>query len=310
MLLGELGRADQAFLFRIPTGEDQGALGTPSAFQQLSDSMHRLQLRGRSAVGIDRAIHPGITMVAGDHPLVGKLRAANHANDVPDGDELIVQLDRQMHLRRSWSHVIGEWQRALPTTRRLRSAQVRHDGRRVAVRQRSHGNGRQVGGFVRRDALACGQIRNRSNTRRSRVAGIAKQVLHRAALDAGIGTPRPFGILVALEVAIVPGIGVDDDPGRAVLRCQKRLHPAKVLAIADDDDLALHVDSQLLQLLEVVGPTVVRINHFGSDVAGRRIFIERRKDAGIVLERIVASLARAKGHALQHPAAQPCPPGR
>ena len=114
VLLGKLGRADQAFFFRIPTGEDQGALGTPSGLQQLSDAMHRFQLRGGAAVGIDRAIHPGIAMIAGDHPLVGKLRSVHHANHVPDGHVVIVQLDRHVHLHRSRTDVIGEGQRALP----------------------------------------------------------------------------------------------------------------------------------------------------------------------------------------------------
>ena len=95
VLLGKFGRADQAFLFRIPTGKDAGcAWDAIPIFSNCSDAMHRLKLRRGSAVGIDRTINPGIAMVAGNHPLVGKLRSANHADHVPDGHELIVLLER------------------------------------------------------------------------------------------------------------------------------------------------------------------------------------------------------------------------
>ena len=68
----------------------------------------------------------------------------------------------------------------------------------------------------------------------------------------------------------------------------KRLHAAKVLAVADDDDLALHVDAHLLQLLEVLRAAVVGVNHIGGDVARRRVLVEGRQNARIVLEGIVA----------------------
>ena len=44
-------------------------------------------------------------------------------------------------------------------------------------------------------------------------------------------------------------------------------YAAKVLAVADDHDLAAHIDLQLLQLLEIFGRAVVRVNHIGLDVA-------------------------------------------
>src|ERR1035438_107454 len=41
VLLGELGRAYQAFLLRIPTGKNDGALRVPSGLEQLSRSEER-----------------------------------------------------------------------------------------------------------------------------------------------------------------------------------------------------------------------------------------------------------------------------
>ena len=73
--------------------------------------MHRLKLRRGAAVGIDRAIDPGVAMVARDHPLVGKLRSLHHADDVVDGGKVIVLLQQHVHLHRSGTDVIGERQR-------------------------------------------------------------------------------------------------------------------------------------------------------------------------------------------------------
>ena len=159
------------------------------------------------------------------------------------------------------------------------------------------GNLRHIGGALGRDALAVGQIGHRGNSRRGGIAGIAEQVLDGAALHRGIGTPRPLGILVALEIAVIPRIGVDDDACRPVLLRNKRLHPAKVFSVADDDDLALHVNAHLLQLLEVLKTAIVGVNHLGGNVARRREFVEGRQNARVVLEGIVAdTLGRWADH--------------
>ena len=75
--------------------------------------------RRRAAVRIDRAVDPGVAMIARNHPFVGKLAAAHAANHIPESAELIVLLEMHLHPHRSRSHVIGERQRTLPFARRV-----------------------------------------------------------------------------------------------------------------------------------------------------------------------------------------------
>ncbi len=124
MLLDPLGRAHQAFFFAVPTAEDERALRLPSRLQQFADAVYRFEHRRGAAVGIDRAIDPGVAMIAGDHPFVGQFAAAHAADHVPQRAELIVLLEMHLHLRRPGTDVIGEGQRALPLARRIRSAEM------------------------------------------------------------------------------------------------------------------------------------------------------------------------------------------
>src|SRR4051794_22563109 len=52
VLLGPFGGTEQAFFLSIPAGENYRALRFPSALQQLTDAMNRLQLCSGAAVGI------------------------------------------------------------------------------------------------------------------------------------------------------------------------------------------------------------------------------------------------------------------
>ena len=94
------------------------------------------------------------------------------------------------------------------------------------------------------------------------------QKLHRAALHAG---GRPVGaarVDVALVVAVVGWVGVDEHTGGAILLRDVDLHAAEVVAVADDDDLALDADAQLLELFEVGERAVVGVDDVGGDVTG------------------------------------------
>ena len=72
---------------------------------------------------------------------------------------------------------------------------------------------------------------------------------------------------------------------------------AKILAVAHDDDLAAHIDFQLVELLEVFWSAVVGVDHIGLDVAGGRHAVEGHDDARIVLKGIVFHmLARGPVH--------------
>ena len=90
--------------------------------------------------------------------------------------------------------------------------------------------------------------------RRQRIARDAKVVDDAAALDVAVGPPRALRIDLALLEAIVGGIGVDEDAGGAALLGGQRLETAVAVRhrVADEDDLALHIDAALGE------PVVVR----------------------------------------------------
>jgi hypothetical protein len=87
---------------------------------------------------------------------------------------------------------------------------------------------------------------------REGVAGVDRHVGHAAALDALRGPIRAGGVDLALEVAVVLRVGVDDAADGALLRGDLRLDAAPASAVARDDDLALHVDAEPLEALVVV----------------------------------------------------------
>jgi hypothetical protein len=95
VLLHPLGRADEAFFFGVPTAEDDGALGPPALLEQRADAVDGFEHGGGAAVGVDRAVDPGVAMVAGDDPVVGVLGAFDFADDVPDDAALVVLLRRR-----------------------------------------------------------------------------------------------------------------------------------------------------------------------------------------------------------------------
>ena len=102
--------------------------------------MHRFQHGGGSAVGIDRAIHPGIAMVPRDHALLRQLAAGDFADDIPDAAIAIILLQMHFYPHRPWPYVIGERQAALPGTRRIGPGEILQDGLGVGVGNRCGGN--------------------------------------------------------------------------------------------------------------------------------------------------------------------------
>ena len=148
-----------------------------------------------------------------------------------------------------------------------------------------------------RNAAAVRQRRQRRHSRRCGIAGELEHVAHRSALHASIRPPRSLGILIAAPPAIVERIGIDDHSRRAMFLRDEFLHPAEVLAVANQDDLAAHIDLQLLQLLEIFRRAVVGIDHFRLGISRRRHAVERHHDAGIVVVRIAIDvLARGTVH--------------
>ena len=136
------------------------------------------------------------------------------------------------------------------------------------------------------------------------VAGIDGEELDGAALDGGLGAVGAVGVHVAAEVAVVGGVGVDEDAVGAVLLGDVDLDAAEVAAVADEDDLVLDADAEVGEFLEVGEGAVVGVDDLGGDVAGGGGAVEGGEDAGVVLEGVAAVLGgidvlgRGAGHEL------------
>src|ERR1700691_4076623 len=66
-----LGRSQQTLFLTIPKAVNHGALGLPTLLQQFSESACLFQFRARSGERVFGSVHPGIVMIASNHPLIG-----------------------------------------------------------------------------------------------------------------------------------------------------------------------------------------------------------------------------------------------
>ena len=249
--------------------------------------MDGLEHGGGAAVGVGRAVDPGVAMVAGDDPVSG----SDRCRDLPMTSQMVRR--RVSCSRRMWTvtvpgaaEVIGEGEPSLPVVRRLldrraRAGWVRRRRRRAGLTGML---GRSYCSLSLRDALGVGQVGRGGDAGRGGIAGIDGQELHGAALHGGVGAVGALGIHVALEVAVVGGVGVDEDALGSVLLGDVDLDAAIVAAVADEDDLVLDADAEGGELLEVGEAAVVGVDDARGDVGGGDGAVEGGQDAGIVLE--------------------------
>ncbi len=129
-------------------------------------------------------------------------------------------------------------------------------------------------GFGGRYTLRIWEIGSGRDTRRGGVTGKLEHESDRSSLHRAGRTPWAFGISIAAVIAIVLGVGIDDNAGRAAFLGDKLFHAAKILSVADDHDLASDVDIHLLELVEIGGRAVVGVDDFGLGVPGGRHAVE------------------------------------
>ena len=180
-------------------------------------------------------------MIARDHALLRQLGAGNFSDDVPDAAIAVILFQVHLDARRAWTYVISERQSALPGARRIRPSQILQDGLGIGVGNRHRRNFGKRRRAFRRGAFRIRQIGRGSYARRGGVAGKHENVIDGAALHAAIGTPGAVGVFIALEVAVIHGVGINQHPGGAVLLRHKTFYAAIILAIAHQHDLAAHV---------------------------------------------------------------------
>ena len=197
-------------------------------------------------------------MVAEQHVLVGKLRAAEPPDDVADCPPYAALLVDQMHPHRAVAEVVGERQRPLPAFGDHRAAQALQNFSGVRRRERHHGNPRQDVGFFLRQPPRPGRGRP---ARRQRVAGHQEVVDVGAALQVPAGAPGTLGPGVPLEVAVLHRVGEDQQARHAVPLGHVALPAAIALEVAHQCDLAFQLHSQLQQPLEIFPAAIVRVDH-------------------------------------------------
>ena len=233
-------------------------------------------------------------MIAGDDPLIGKLRSRNLPDHVPDGAFRVIHFEPQLQLDRAGpTHVIAEGKRPLPLARSDRTAHAFKDRARIVIREGHRRDGGQAVHLRNGEPLRRSQRRRGGYIRRGRVARILEQVLHRTALHRAIRSPGTVRVFVTLKVAIVGRVGIDDDASGPMLLRQVDLHAAEVHAIARQHNLARDADVQVFQFFKIFRPAVIHVDHIGGDVAGRRGAVESGKYPGIRLVRIVVDMLRA-----------------
>ena len=130
------------------------------------------------------------------------------------------------------------------------------------------------GGVVEIEAL--GRVR-RPDVRGQGIAGEERHVGHRTALDTAVHAVGAGGIDVALHIAVVPRVGVDQAADGAALGRDLRFDAAPGAAVAREDDLAGDVDAAARKLIVVVRHPVVDVYQLAGHVTVDRVRVVARK---------------------------------
>ena len=264
---GPLRRAQQAGLLAVPGAEHDGALGPPAGFHQLAQGAGLFQFSHHAAEGVVGPVHPGVVVVAAHYPLVGQGAAFERSDDVVHRLGFPVEGQLQMHLRRPGPDVVRNGQRPAPVGRGHGAGQGGQQGLRIAVGNGQTRDLRERGcGFVV-EALG---VFGRAVAGREGVAGVGGHVEHRAALSPGFGLEGAFGVHVALPVAIVLRVGINQAADGTLFGGHLGLDAAPRAAILGNYDFALHVDASALQLLVILRHAVVHEHQLGGHVAVAR----------------------------------------
>src|ERR1700690_1635976 len=180
LLLDPFGRADEAFLFGVPTAKDDGAARTPSLKEQSADAADGFKHGGGTAGGIDCAIDPRVAVIADDDPCVRVLRAFDFSDDIPDDAALVILLGDEVNFHSGGTEVIAKRQRTLPALRRARPFK-RLQNRRGIVRAEWNGDDARLIAVGAREVLEAGgvgQIEGGGDAGSFRIARVFEEILN------------------------------------------------------------------------------------------------------------------------------------
>ena len=277
VMLGPLGRAEQARLLGVPRRVDDGAARPRALPRQLAHGPRLLQQRDHPADGVVGPVDPRVVVVAAHHPLVGPLGSTEARDDVEGRRQFPVEGELEPDGGRAGAEVVGDGQRAAPRGRRDGAAERPQQRERVGVGDGEDGNLRERRGVF---AVEARGLSGRADAGRQGVAGEERHVGDRAALRAPLVAPRAFRVDVALKVAVVARVGVDEATDGPALGGDLRLDAAPRAAVARDDDLPLHVHAAPLQLLVVARHSVVDVDELAGHVAVDRVGVVGRQLLG------------------------------
>ncbi len=264
VVFGPFGRAQQSLFLAIPNAQDDGALGLPSLVDQGGQPARLFHQGAGPRNRILRAVHPGIVMVASDDPLVRISVAGNARNHVVNGLGIPVEHGPQMHLGGTGTDMVGDGQRAAPALGRHRTFERRQQRLGVAIGNGQYRNLSEGDGFTQRQPLG---VLGGADAGGERVAGINGHVHHAAALYAVRRTIRAVGIGVALVVAVVARVGINQAADGAMLGGHLRLDAAPASAVARYHNGPFDRDPQPVQRLVIVRHAIVDVHQRRGDVA-------------------------------------------
>ena len=243
-------------------------------FRQLCDCFRFFQHRYLAADRIGRSVDPCVVVIAANDPFVRPLAAAQPGDDVARRHHVPVELQLEVDTRRARSDVIGNRQRSAPFLRRYGTRYRTQQRESIPVGDRQNGDLRQGGDVFAVQTPGRG---SRADAGSERIAGILRHVHDRAALRAAVIAEGSLRVDVALEVAIVVRVGVDEATDGAVFGRNLRLDAAPRTAVAGDDDLSFDVDPAAPQLLVVFRYSEIHVDQITGHIAVDGVGVECRK---------------------------------
>ncbi len=203
-------------------------------------------------------------MIAPEDPFVRSFRARHLPDDVVERDQVPIEFYFQMDGGRSGPQMVRQRQRPAPILRRHRSAERAQQRQRVGLREGQHGNLGERGRFGARQPL---RIFYRADAGRQGIARVKRHVGHRTALRPLGVAKGALGIFVALKIAVLVRIGINEATDRAMFRRDLGLDAPPRAAIARDDDFAFHIDASFGQRFVVLGHAEIHIDQLAGNIA-------------------------------------------
>ncbi len=237
-LLAPLGGSGERHFLAVPAAEDQRAPRPDAVAGEPAERRRQLHHRRRAAGRIDAAEHPGVVVVAEHDPLVGPLAAADAALDDVVG--LHVGLHVDLHAQPGGAaEPVGE--RAAPPFHASGAGGPPSASRIGWMSRCDIGSAITLGIDTASDGGDPPRARGGRPAGRQRITRHDVVVGDAAALQVAGRSPRAAREHLALAVAVLGRIRVDDHRRRAFTFGGERLEPAVAVRVrvAHDDDLAL-----------------------------------------------------------------------